>query len=892
MAVRKEIAFFLAFAALLGWRATSLVSSGEVAPRGTRGKRAGGLDYVAQPVPDAALALPVPRAARLSRDLFSPPRDTEPLPPLGLELPPIEPLEVLGPPTAWGPLPATLGRYARRSRAVVEVPALFDLASEEETVEEPGGEDAGAAALTALDPASRLEEVDAYKRQYDWVLNPDLRFGYIKNANRYDLLDNDEAIQFVEIDTTTGAPRWANAIVYERDRGIEFGFADTAANRIELRSREFSDPLRPAELDQAIAFAEECVALRNEAPRALEIAEQMFHRAERVGTDSVRALLGLGRCYELAFRFDDALTVYLGLVQGEHQARAEPWARLGELYARFRLNERAEEALRTGVAKSRTSWEARLAYGRFLAAEERFEEAHQVLSEALAREPGEPSLRDARVAIRSELARTAVALGRLDEAAELFQRTRSADPDYDLGLAGMVSLAALRGGGLPDDEGLSGPDASFDLLFARGLAATYAGAWQAARRDLELALAADPFRAALPLRTLSWLADATGHPEEALAFVERALESRPRDPWSLYQRGRLLADIDDPEGAMESFRRALDRELDFPDVLIAMGQLSQKGGRHEDAERYYERALMLDDARPAVHSLRGFNHLALGAVVEAGDDFRAALRLDPDLASAANGLAWWSYARGDSGEALTLFAELADRRRNAPAGDPHRAYAEAQKDRILDHESKEVWSDRFDRVGRIQNDWKYDEGLGPIVDLAEGAVRIAGQFAKEGRTRLYRELPADRFLALEATVTIGVDSGAITAGFFVAREVRGSAGDSRTYAALELVRNGSDGRVQARITKRGVEEPALRDLTAFTWPLGQPVRLRLERRGETTDDTTITFWMDDVPVLENAPVQSLGRSNQALRFGVFAEGKSGRVVDVLIDDVRVVRRRQ
>ena len=103
-------------------------------------------------------------------------------------------------------------------------------------------------------------------------------------------------------------------------------------------------------------------------------------------------------------------------------------------------------------------------------------------------------------------------------------------------------------------------------------------------------------------------------------------------------------------------------------------------------------------------------------------------------------------------------------------------YAEDQSARIRDHESKEFWRDRFDRVGRVGNGWTYDQGYGAEVRLRDGAIWIEGQLTKESRTRLYRELPADRLLSIEAEITVHPDSRDVTVGIFVARETEGQIG--------------------------------------------------------------------------------------------------------------------
>lgn len=892
MEIKKEIAFFVAFAAFVAWGTYDLVSGGEVAIRRSRGSSGGAMEYAPGPVPDAALALPSEdRGDDFSRDLFTPPRDTAPLPPLELEMPPIEPLTALRPPTAYGPSAAVMGSLLRVPVRTTDVPGLFEDEEIDVVVEDLGTslDDVDDEDLTAQE---RLERIEARKKLYDWVLTTELKFGHIKNKDRYDLRRNNEPIAFAEVDPETGVLRYGEqgAVPYQREQIQEFGFAETAANRIELRRREFGSPLRPGELDGALRFAFECVELRNEAPQALDVAEEMFLGCTRLNPGDARAWMGLARCYELGFRFEDAYDVYRKLTEGELHTEPAPWAGLGDLFARLRLMGRAEEAYREGLRRSRTNWLANWWYGRFLLEQGRGEEALGYLSEAQRREPSQAELRFARVGIRADLGAALLHLGRPAEARDMFERARSADPSDDAGLAGLYSASLLAPGAGAEDPPGEEPDAGFDLLLALGLDAIERERWADARHFLEQARDDDPFRAWLALRSLSWLAERTGHPEEAFAFVQRAHEQNPVDPWTLYQRGRLLAAHDDVLGALESFRAALDLELDFPDALIAMGSLSHATGDHVAAERYYERALELDPERPVVHSRRGFNLFELGETDRAGEAFRAAVAGDPDLASARCGLAWWHYVNGDSEEARNRFAELEDSRRNEPEDDPYRAYAAAQNERITRHEEKEVWSDRFDRVGRVGNDWSYDVGYGPELHLREGEVWLEGTFDTEGRTRLIRELPADRLLSFEATVTVhkGRD---VDVGIYVSREQQGRQGDVKVHASAELLRKGESGVPQVRLVRKGELEGEAQDLFAAEWPEGKPMRVRIDKVGDEASETSVTLWLDDVPVLEGVAVPSLGRSSQPLRFGVFVYGRSGRQAVVSVDDVNVVRRR-
>jgi tetratricopeptide (TPR) repeat protein len=891
MNIKTEVAVFALFAAWAGWKASGL-NADEVAPN--RGRRGGGAQvYESVPSADLARALPpMGRDSWFSRDLFAPPSDTAPLPPLTLVLPPMEALSALAPPTAYGPGPKGL-HLLRRSADVRPVPGLF--AGSDEV--------AGAAAVDEFDPINpvdmspeqRAARLEAFKRLYDWVVvQGRLRFGQIRNKERFDLARLNEQVLFVEIDPDTSLEVYPgqDPFKYERDMVSDFGLANTPANFIELRLREFEFPIRHGDYNDALEFAGRCVELRNDSPRALDVAKQMYKAAAEANPTEVAPQLGLARCYEVGFEFEAALGLYREITAGRFKTEAAPWARLGDLLADFRLFEPAEEAYREALRARSSNWEARWRYGRFLLGRGRAAEALDHLREASRREPDS---RTARVDIRSTLGACFLHLGQVQEAYDTFSKARNADPDDDRGLAGMFSAALFLGEELQPDlteAAQSAPDASFDLLLAFGLQAIDQELWPSARLYLERATQADPFRAWMAWRALSWLAEITGNPEEAYSFIERAYLSQPTDPWTLYQLGRLLSQQDDPLGATAAFRAALDRDLDFVDALIGLGRLQQLAGEYESAERYYERALSVDGARPVVHSLRGFNHFQLGEPDAAGKDFERALvearRQGISLASAANGQAWSFYASGDSREARTRFAQLLDERRNEPEGDLHRAYADEQAKRIVDHESKEVWTDRFDRVATLGNAWSLDESDGIISVLRDGELWLEGQLDRSGQGRVYQTLPAERFLSIEATITIH-ESVQATVGLFVARENVGSSGEVRTVARVALRRNGA-GAVQAAFTRKGQHEAEVMDLPEQRWAVGEPMQVRIERRGEA-GDTRVTLWLDGLPVLDDIEVQSLGRSQSPVRFGVFVQGDANRSAKIAIDNVNVVRRK-
>ncbi len=893
MNLKTEVVVFALFAAWVAWQ----ISDSDSAPTEMRGSRGGSKKtdstvYESVPTPNLAAALPpADRDDYFSRDLFAPPSDTAPLPPLQLILPPIEALPALASPTAYGPGPRA-AHLLRTPLALARVPGLFDgdLQGSVDAVLDGGITDP--LDMTAEQRAARIE---ALKRMHDWVVDQGrLKFGQIRNKGRFDLARLNEPVLFVEIDPGTGLEIFPDQdpLALERDRVTEFGLADTPENFIELGSREFELPLGHGDIESVLAFAERCVELRNETPRALEVAEQMYLAVAQASDTDVRAPLGLARCFELGFRFDDAFTAYKEMTAGPFKTEAAPWARLGDLLARFRLFARAEENFQRALTVRSTSWEARWRYGRFLLDRDRVDEALDHLVEASKREPTDGDLRWARVAIRADLGACLLELGRVDEAYGRCEQARNANPGDDRGLAGMYSAAIFQEDAEPVDltsAGEDGPDASFDLLIALGLQGIHQQEWRIARRYLERAAVADPFRAWMAWRSLSWLAERTGHPEEAYSFIERAYLSEPTDPWTLYQLGRLLAAQNDLPGAMTAFKAALDQDLDFADALIGLARLHQLAGEHEAAERYYERALTVASDQAVVHSLRGYNHFQLGDAGAAGEDFDQAVAMNENLASARIGQAWWFYANGDSGEALTRFGGAIDARRNEPEDDPYRAYAVEAIARIQEHEGKEVWTDRFDRIGSIANDWGLDEGDGVISSLRDGEVWLEGQFDKSGKGRVYQTLPAERFLSIEAMVTIheGQDT---RVNLFVTKEQDGRTGEVRVQSMVSIRRNSGDGNVQAVFIRKGQHDPEVIDLQGQVWPIGQPVLLRIETNGSTTD-ARMSLFMDDLPLLQRVEVKGMGRSQTPIRLGVSVEGQAGRSAKVSIDDVSVVRRK-
>ncbi len=885
MQIRKEQVVLLCTLGVLGalaWRSYSHVPGRKTSAGGTKSPAFG-----EHAPPDPALALPAPRAAHEegARELFAPPSDTHPLPPLEFQPPPLVLLPGLRPPPVPGPAPTQYGRFLRGSVAPLEAPDLFQEASAAAPSAAPDK------ASAAANSVSLAERISSYKKFLDWVRTNDFKFGQIVNPDRFALARRpNEPIQFVEYDPEKGVPRIPGAppVPIERKNVNEFGFADNVPNQIEIQRAAFGDPLAAAEYDAALAFAGWCIEKRYESPRALPVAEELFRRAAGVITTDPAPRLGLARCYEAGFQFEKAFQEYRALLESTKSPLV--MARQAELEARFRLFDQARARFEEAVRGGRTAWQVQSSYGRFLHERGEYAAALEHLRLANQFEPTGAEQKRERARLRVDLAAALLATGEVAEANEWIDKALQADPADAQAQAARLAAAAL----VPGKPVLAG-DASeaggFELLLARGIELLNhrdAASARKAEDALEQAAAADPLRASLALRALSWLAETTGHPEQALRFVEQALENDPQDPWALYQKGRLAAARDDLDGAAEAFGRALAVELDFTDALVAMGELQHRRGEYQAAERYLERALALEPKLAPVLALRGMNFVELGLLRDAEDSFRAALALDPDHPNARAGLAWCFYRRNDPTEAITRLRDLDDNRRALPPGDPQRVWALAQIDRIQDHIQKVAWTDRFERTN-LMNGWEVDEKNGPQVTIHDGVVTLAGAFKSNGRARLWREIGAAAFVSLEMKITVHADTTA-RVGMSVSRETQ-RAGESQTDAEAVVVRHFEPGKntVQTRLMKRGQEDDPYTDVGGLDWKLEEPMTVRIERTGDSSD-TKIRILVDGFPVVDGKAMPTLGRGTNPLRLSLFAEGATGKKVSVDLDEVEVVYR--
>lgn len=134
-----------------------------------------------------------------------------------------------------------------------------------------------------------------------------------------------------------------------------------------------------------------------------------------------------------------------------------------------------------------------------------------------------------------------------------------------------------------------------------------------------------------------------GRPDEALALVERALESDPRNPQLRFLRGVILAERDRTDDAIAAFSGLTE---DFPELAEPYNNLAVLHARRGDwdrARQALEQSIRAVPGYALAHENLGDIHLQLAARA-----YGQAARLDP-----ANG-----SARGKLGLARELIARV------------------------------------------------------------------------------------------------------------------------------------------------------------------------------------------------------------------------------------------
>lgn len=121
--------------------------------------------------------------------------------------------------------------------------------------------------------------------------------------------------------------------------------------------------------------------------------------------------------------------------------------------------------------------------------------------------------------------------------------------------------------------------------------------------------------------------------ERALADLERASQLLPKDPAPYKWMGMIMSSLQNQDGAIRAFGRALKRAPRRADLYHERGRLWWSKGAIEEAIADLSRSIELDPKQPSVFQLRSFCHGRRGELALAIADLSRAIELKPSEAA-------------------------------------------------------------------------------------------------------------------------------------------------------------------------------------------------------------------------------------------------------------------
>jgi len=204
------------------------------------------------------------------------------------------------------------------------------------------------------------------------------------------------------------------------------------------------------------------------------------------------------------------------------------------------------------------------------------------------------------------------ALRRLDEAIRRLEPLAAADPaNVRIALTiGSLYLGSERfedavAALTPPIEAMDGPDAnSWRLYYLRGTALDRVGRWEDAEDDFRIALLLSPDQPDV-LNHLGYsMVIYGGDIEEALGYIQRAVEARPQAGYIIDSLGWAYFHLGRYEEAVVELERAVELEPDHPEVAEHLGDAYWRVGRQYEAVFQWRHALEFDPPEDAVERLQ------------------------------------------------------------------------------------------------------------------------------------------------------------------------------------------------------------------------------------------------------------------------------------------------
>lgn len=147
--------------------------------------------------------------------------------------------------------------------------------------------------------------------------------------------------------------------------------------------------------------------------------------------------------------------------------------------------------------------------------------------------------------------------------------------------------------------------------------------------------------------------------DEAAGYFREVLRIKPMLQVAHIRLGRYLLENDRLDEAKHHLRIAATGDPEHPGLLATLGQLHARLGNHQEALKYYDKALTKRAARAETLLLSAYSLLALGKVDDAASRLEEVLRINPNAAEAHHRLGLIASARRDLKSAEERFTTAA-----------------------------------------------------------------------------------------------------------------------------------------------------------------------------------------------------------------------------------------